>query len=75
MKEYGKYLEEQLKKAEAEFEEAKKSAIEEITKMNFREALAFGAASYSTIDKINTEASKIATLKETIRAFEHLTNK
>ena len=67
---YQQYLEEELKKAEKEFEDAKKEVAEEISEMDWRTAVDFGAAFASHIDKVTKAAVKVQTLGQMLHAYK-----
>lgn len=67
---YQQYLEEELAKAEKEFEEAKKSAAEEIFKMEWHTAVDYGAAYASKIDEVTKAAVKARTIGQMLHVYK-----
>lgn len=73
-KDYREYLEEELKKAQQEFEKAKMDSIKEIEKMSVFMAEDFGAAYTSHIDKITAAAARVKALGEAMQVFDYMQN-
>ena len=74
---YEKYVEElknQLDKAEREFIEAKKEAIKQLQYMGTYEALEFGAAYFTHIDKVTKAAAELKKIQELLAIVAYFKN-
>ena len=67
---YQQYLEEELAKAEKEFEDAKKAVAEEISKMEWHVAVDYGAAYAAHIEKVTKAAVKMQTIGQMLHAYK-----
>lgn len=70
-KNYLEYLNEEYKKAEAEFNEAKAEAAEEIKNMSAFVAVDYGAGYASHIERITRAAAKMKAVAEARSAYEY----
>lgn len=69
-KTYKQHLEEELAKAEKEFEDAKKAAAEEISNMEWHVAVDYGAAYASHIEKVTKAAVKAQTIGQMLNEYK-----
>ncbi len=68
-KTYKQHLEEELSKAEKEFEDAKKAVAEEISNMDWHVAVNYGAAYASHIEKVTKAAVKAQTIGQMLNEY------
>lgn len=71
---YKKYVEElksQLEEAEKKFNKAKEEAIKTLEKMSVHEAVDFGAAYVTHIDKVTAAAAELRKIHELLRIAEY----
>lgn len=67
---YLQYLEEELKKAEKEFERAKREAAEEISKMKWHVAVDYGAAYAAHIEQVTKAAVEAQKIGQMLQAYK-----
>lgn len=68
-KTYKQHLEEELSKAEKEFEDAKKAVAEEISNMDWHVAVNYGAAYASHVEKVTKAAVKAQTIGQMLNEY------
>ena len=69
---YLEYLNNEINKAQADFESAKMEAAREIEIMTAHIAVDYGAAYAARIDKITAAAARIKALAEAKRVYEYI---
>ena len=69
---FKEHLDEKIKDAEAEYQEAKEKAIRDLEYMNTRMAVQYGSVYYSKADRLGVIAAKLETLAEMKIAYEYM---
>ncbi len=67
---YKQHLEEELSKAEKEFEDAKKAVAEEIFNIEWHIAVDYGAAYASHIEKVTKAAVKVQAIGKMLHEYK-----
>ena len=70
-KNFREYLGRQLKEAREEFEAAKQSAIKDLESMQYYQAIDFGAAYYTKIDRVTKAETRVQEILNAMRAYEY----